>query len=1087
MDSFNVLEEHIDLSGNHILEASAGTGKTFAIQHLVARMLIEKEIPIEEILVVTFTRAATRELKERIKEVLLECVVELKKDSSQYKYPYLNNVDPQKAIRLLEYALLDYHNAAIFTIHGFCFRMLQEYAFEGDLSFDTQGNDKVPSHDKIRAIIKDFFRVAITPENYVAEQINIVMTKYQYEINNLVDGLLRVIEKGYTISAPEDFKNLLLEFCCVFKELQKAYPDIDLIEEFTSSAPLYKGMMLKGQIKPVLLGAAESLLVLWKQDALTKGDFNLCIGELSPIILGFDPENRSKRTKGSPTAFINDLYNQLSPIISQARSFENIFACMAYDCQQMVLETMDREEILSPDQILKTMKLNLSKESFVENVCKHFKAALIDEFQDTDPIQWDIFQKLFLEKNRNTCLYLVGDPKQSIYSFRNADIYTYLNACEMIGNDARCSLNVNYRSQPSLVDSLNKLFTSAKDFITLPGRQTIIPYERVLSPDGAQKKDFSDTEASLQFAVVRAEISSQKDFIDIEDRYFLPFIVQEIQKVHLNDGIAFDDMAVLVRDRYQAERLREFLRKYNIPSTLRRNSSLATSPALQAIKMVLMATLDPRDVGQIRLALGSPIIDWTSQDIQTLDEQSLFERVVVRFYELRQKLFEGGFAAFWGSLLDSSWHGHDEGTVLEHVVSKEFYNELQQSAELLMEVNDSRNLIDTINMWQTKPDDDSLKIRLEDTTGVNILTLHISKGLQFDVVFTLGLINRTKVQEVLFPCHQDGKVVLKPKDITSHDYTEYCQEIDAEKMRQLYVSMTRAKYRLYVPAIIDESHSINLGEASPMELFIQKLGGERAFQSEWSVVNLNDMTFNLIKLQEKAFKTIYKPQKIVIHSDNKAICSFSSLAKPKRHENVDLITPPHDFNATTKTPHSLPSGHETGTLLHDLCEHIRILPEYLPQRTKGTLFEPWNDVLAEIVYNAYQTPLGSFALDDVDPSLMRYEMEFTYSSNTIGFYKGFIDLFFLHDNKYYILDWKSNWLGPTNQYYHKDNIHQAMEEHDYYLQAKIYSEALSRYLGITEEIPFEGCFGGVYYLFLRGIDLDHGILHFNPMEVCTCQ
>ena len=217
---------------------------------------------------------------------------------------------------------------------------------------------------------------------------------------------------------------------------------------------------------------------------------------------------------------------------------------------------------------------------------------------------------------------------------------------------------------------------------------------------------------------------------------------------------------------------------------------------------------------------------------------------------------------------------------------------------------------------------------------------------------------------------------------------------------------------------------------------------------------------------------------------------------------------PHDFQNITKTIHTLPSGSETGTLLHSILEKIKWNdPEQwmatISQNIRGTLFSTWDSVFYEIITNAAKVPLSafyaSFHLSDINPSQNYREMEFLFPSNTFEFekfpelsqyrhyLKGVVDYIFEHEGMYYIIDWKSNWLGPNVNNYDQKAMEAAIQEHRYDLQAAIYTQALKKYLAVVEHRPFEECFGGTFYMFLRGISSGNetGIYYFYPEKVAA--
>ena len=436
-------------------------------------------------------------------------------------------------------------------------------------------------------------------------------------------------------------------------------------------------------------------------------------------------------------------------------------------------------------------------------------------------------------------------------------------------------------------------------------------------------------------------------------------------------------------------------------------------------------------------------------------------------------------------------------------------------------------------------EDDRIKVRQRnDNDAVNILTIHVSKGLEFDVVFALGLAKRTSPKEDLVPSRRNDRDCLLVCDPESEPYKEYKCEQDAEKMRQLYVAMTRAKYRLYVPVAIDLANkALVYGSASPVELFLARFAQEAVEEADLYVrienycteillekiaelpegvhvtaSRLNGHDFILKKEKDDAGKVeLLEPEEVVVPGSPVFVESFSSLMAftDKKSRKVEV---PLSWSEEQKTVYNLPAGSETGVKLHEIFEKLSfdklksvesfegVLPLIRPLLEGHEMME-WEQVIAEMVFKVLKTQLlkgvDAFCLADVSVGNMFKEMEFLFSSKADGieeegfrcsggYVKGFIDLVFLHQGKYYILDWKSNWLGPRLESYATESLEEAMEEHQYFLQAKIYSSALKRYLKLVESRPFEECFGGVFYLFLRGVDTDgdtlYGVYHCLSRE-----
>ena len=369
-NEFNVIDS--PLCGRKLIEASAGTGKTYSLIHIVLRLIVEERIPIERLLLVTFTKAATAELKMRVRELLIraqQAYEDCRNDDTRYDPTLIAlikkwrqaKIDPsvfQEAIDRLD-------DASICTIHSFCQKMLEEHKFSSSEGFDFEIGD---DSDLRREVIEEFLREALT------------------------------------VSDDDEFKKLLLDT-----------EPWDRILIALNSAPKNATVKLFDDLLFIDPKTGQHAKKEWKK---TDNQINL-----------------EKSLRSLLTQFI-----EIAPETLKRKKREN--------------------GIRSFDDLLLDMYEELDNRAFVERVQSRYDGILIDEFQDTDPIQYTIFKRLFLDED--SCaksVFFVGDPKQSIYRFRNADINTYLAAQADIGEI--CELKKNYRSSPTLLEGINRFFTES--------------------------------------------------------------------------------------------------------------------------------------------------------------------------------------------------------------------------------------------------------------------------------------------------------------------------------------------------------------------------------------------------------------------------------------------------------------------------------------------------------------------------------------------------------------------------------------------------------------------------------------------------
>lgn len=901
MPGFDVHDPALPLMEDHFIEASAGTGKTYTIEHLVLRFL-QAGIPLDQILVVTFTKAATRELAARIRA------------------------------RIVKAGMTPKEEARIFTLHGFCFHTLQQFALETGFPLDRE--EESDGFEQMRQIAADTLRTMAIP----SRQLDVLIRHYRGETQRLIDGL-----------ASTALRRLPIEGIRSFETIQAAY-----------------------QVYPGMAEELEALAPHFK-----KGPLPTSLEELPPELLTFHPENQKKRS----TAAYPDRLAKLMPLIEEMNDPLQIFARIA---QEVMRRAEEVEDLFTYDDLLRTMEKETEQPAFAQKVRRLYKVVLIDEFQDTDPVQWNIFSRLFLGE---VPLYLVGDPKQSIYRFRDADIYTYLTAKKQI--QRHVSLERNYRSQPQLVDALNHLLTAIPDFFPLPKWGEALSCPPVLS----------DPE--------KTGVGTLHFWKGEKETDFYPAIVEEI----VQSKLPLRECAVLVRDRHQAERIAQYCQQHNVPASVARTQPLNASPAVAVFEDLLASVRQPRRPGR---ALGSPLFGWDhTQILEQADAQ------VPLFLEWNALLEKEGMLALFYAVMEKQLP-----TLLTHPDGKWLYRDMAQLAA----------------HGEPWPDTPAAQSQREE--AVQILTIHMSKGLEFELVIPLGLISSTRVTREL---------VSTGSALVLSDTQPYLEELDAEKMRQFYVAVTRAKAHLRLPVLPPKARAV--GAASPMELFLGKYP---------HVIDFTEMPKEARRYTPPQI-ALTPPQEKVRSDPPRTIASFSSLAIKEE------LAPP-------QLPEGdLPPGPETGRLLHECFEQL----PFHPRQLRGTLLEPYTDRVAQIIETALHTPLlgpeGTFTLADVPRETWVTEMEFLYPSEQ-GYLKGYIDLFFAYRGYAYFLDWKSNLLNDYTQ----ASMEEAMRAYDYHLQADIYREAVQKYLCLFNP---QLSLGGMYYLFLRGLPEGVYLVELNKNKV----
>lgn len=843
------LAEHIyrcPLTGVTVIEASAGTGKTYSIQTLYLRLLVEAGFPVDGILVVTFTEAATEELRDRIRGILTKALsfvsgAGLEGDSDLDRIRAVCTCLPQRrpdepdetperlrVIRLAR-ALRDFDRASIFTIHGFCARTLSEQAFESASLFDMELTGS--GEDIRQETVCDWFR----RRTYVMPPLHhAVLKAAKWDIEQagrLAAELLRKPDACLTppaehvpdaalTAAAEILLNHLREneefiraefaraddaglFLAAFKRAWEVQLDI-----------LATCGRAGGVRTPLFPGAVRTFTAAAVAGALRKAKASAWLP--SPAMVRF-------------SALCDDWDETAEQwVLSVKHEFAEA-VCHEYALRKETLQVQTFDDLLL--RLRDALRDSRTAPALAARVRDAYGAALIDEFQDTDPVQYEVFRRLFIDGGRP--VFLVGDPKQAIYGFRNGDIFTYFSAREHA--DRGYTLRRNYRSEQALIEAVNVLFGSETPpgafatpdirYLTLEaqgkaenasllvaGKPDPEPFKIWFAESGDGKpltKSGHDFEASV-FATVTAEAAAllSDPHLTVGERRLTP-----------------NDIAVLVMTHQQALRLqRDFSRK-RIPTVLQATGSVFDSPEAFELLLLLRAIMNPSDGVFVRELLASSLLGWSPRDlVLVLDETACphdlrmrYENVCLVLRTARTSWHENSFVAAVDAVMDSL-------DIRCHLLSLEQgerrLTNLLQLIELIHEAARELRLgPGGIMTWlirqcceQTRDAGEEAEMRLEtDRQAVRIMTVFKSKGLQFPIVFAPWMWHRqarVSGRDLFVGYHRDdlegrpllldlagGETPVSP-GVTAAELAE--DEQLAEQLRLLYVALTRAVHRTYL-------------------------------------------------------------------------------------------------------------------------------------------------------------------------------------------------------------------------------------------------------------------------------------------------
>lgn len=1108
MKEFNILDRNLPIFGPHFLEASAGTGKTFTIEHLVARLILEVKEPIamEQILVVTFTREATRELKRRIRQNLQRLYKNIQEKNTELDYLKAilekGNDALLQAQERIESALIFFDNTSIYTLHSFCYKLIQEFAFETQNGFNLNDPDEYAYLSILQCAVKQVLCTEMKSPLYSPNQVHFLLSQYKSNPKQLLNHLMQVTKEDRKLDPFPSFLDLYQQFLCELPKLPSVC-NANFIKKVQQLSAVYKQMTDKSYVKE-----AEIWGRILETKTCTLAEFDALLMKNS-FLEKITESNRKIHVKASIftyTDLFKQLQNHLLPILQQAKDPKKNFLRLCALCQEKSQLLLQKADLCFPDTIVSRVHQALIEHpELKEQIQNKFQAIIIDEFQDTDKTQWQLFYQLFTPKTQTFCL--VGDPKQSIYAFRKADLYTYLAAAKILGKDHLRYLNTNYRSSSPLIEVLNKLLTKTRNWMPIP---TLRSYLDVYSVHSLSL-NLSYVTAPMHLFVAKSTYRKKAKWptISTENQQLFAFIAQEIKQLQTHYHTPKSKIAILVKDRYQAARVVSFLNNQGIAANFKRGIALTQSNAYFGFREVLTAVLDPTNSSKIKTALGTAIIGWTKQQLIQDWKHPCFIQAKLRFQILKTIWEEKGFSCFFHSLLHTYFD--PDISLLQKLLSSkqtEVYLDLTILAEMLIEQEMQGYLGISLlralnNMQNTLEESRFATPSQQEEDSVRVMTVFMSKGLEFDAVFALSLASRQKTPDYIAIKDQ-----LIPCDLKDPRCQLALEETDAEKMRQLYVALTRAKYHLYVPIILDQLQTqIELAEASPIELFLSNwLFQETNWQKIYTLIPTitQDSIASIISALQphitysictpielslhpstRVTPILIEPKEILLSISSEHWLSFTSLAQleKKQEKQISLFI-------EKNTLCSIPLGTETGNIIHHILEQCFKLCYHCPidshkisllihSLLQNTLLKDWQQVIQQTILSILKDPLLinqiSFSLSDLTSDQIQQEMEFVFPVKE-GMMKGFIDLCFEYQGKYYLLDWKTNYLGPDETAYSEEALITEMNRCNYLLQASIYATALKKHIKLFDSRAFADLFGGAIYYFIRG----KRFYHFYP-------
>ena len=1135
--------------GTTLIEASAGTGKTYTLCRIALQLTLQKRITLDRILAVTFTEAATEELASRIHELYQSCLRQL--ETGIYKEDLLKELASNDSLEVdsakddLRYSLEVFDEAPISTIHGFCRRSLESVALETRIPLDAEISQI--ENELIEQLQNEYIRQNILESSSALSAAFASQSDFEKRLRE-IGKQCSIHPEAVLRPTPEPIQLETLDRR--FASLPTSISDL-----LDSKADYLPHLNARSKVLKLLSGQDPTLERIASRSSILPSEFR-SLEELSS-------EKWLKAIKKSGKDLsIPPSINEIDLVLAQtAKAFQSLLFNYKRWLSERLTKAKSQANVVSFNDLLHLLWRALQndpEQSAANYIGSRYDAALIDEFQDTDRIQLKIARSLFGKGDHY--LFYIGDPKQAIYRFRGADIYAYFKAVGEKGLK-RIPLDRNFRSTPKLVEAVNHLFSNAASaFVD----------DRIVFKEAESARHDLAAEGGVaamtirQLALEASEIPSGSG----DYRRVLAELAANDFARRLNEHPALkaEDVTFLVNNKNEANELSEALLQRGIPSSIRADRSVFKTQEAEDLKQLLFALANPARNSFKRgvYACFKPGFDIAELSDDAFDESaaSFFDY----FGDWARSWYSANFDVAFNNLMDLLSAAQDDSSISD---SERRFTNFRQLAELLSEARDTERLSPRgLFNWLCRKESADVTEREEWQTRISsdegkpqIITVHKSKGLQFPIVILpfVGL-KRIRLQELAQSYHgSDEELVIDYAPEAESVSTQYSRREElAENGRLLYVALTRAEREVLLYLCPEE---ISRQSKLPAESSFARslLGPESPVSSDSVARTLQDLastskgvidfkqipcqTGEFVELTAKEARDEGQPvaarplrnrrqmpqpdrvvsfsalNKILLHDSDTSLDALQNAeAESDEIENAPIDTLEEEAQtdyATEISIFKLPKGTKTGDLLHLILERFdfsqadtlgRVVRAAFDElRFEGQEFEPILVAQIRALAKAeLESRYDTLSLEQLSSHCRVTELEFTYpvhgdikssiiatlESSELGvipkswvhslslsehgisasMLRGFIDLVFEHNNRFYIVDWKSNYLGPTPESYDQPAVLESMGEHNYFLQYLLYCVALKRYL--AWRFPgenFSDRFGGVFYIYVRGI------------------
>lgn len=842
----------IQFEGLHLIEASAGTGKTYTLSSLMVRIFLEKYLP-NQVIATTFTRAAAAELKSRIRARLIEVQQYLEplrtvlesdiytraaQESDPLKQHLLKTFAPRiaYACERLKLVIDQLDELFVGTLDSFSQKLLREFAFESGKIERAQITEDAKAYT--RQLIHDVLREWIQ-----SQPQHVIDALYSVGALKSVDHFVGMVESSLNFSSAHfklpDMPEIEL---AQLQQWQQQVQQIDLsalAQYFNLDGAYYShinGTSFRNNAFNKLF--CESLPQLLKAlaDPQNIQVFDGYLSDARETVFKFLDKLDSQKIFKKCPAEVSDGFYQHPTILhiqklchslkETQQQFEQLQVYLkAYLCievKKRLPQVLQQKGETTFAQQIKTLSEALKGEQgqrFAVFVQARYPLILVDEFQDTNQDQDDMLATIWRHPQRyqKGCMIMVGDRKQAIYGFRGGDMLTFLNAYQdiMSKQGREYKLIHNHRSVKELVEVVDVLFQRQMDF----GEQVLYdPIQAGSRPHPALIENEQVNPAPLRWLQLQ---DGNEQATQVAWKIQSLLNQAHLQQLYL-DGenhqvISEDDIAVLSRSHRQLDEVQYALERLGIRVNRPSKRSVFDSKIAQDVGALLTALLHPYDEAKLKRALLSRLFGFDLSQLVALEQSAEgLSHYIQQFDDIREMWLNQGFLAAWQRCLNQ-FEIWQQLVATQSKDNERAVVNLRHLTDILSQHSEHVQGIHNLYHWYLKqlhsPSDREweLEQKLSSEAGVQLMTIHQSKGLEFKIVFLLGAnkafseMQKTlnfSTTEIQIPetgqTRTQRVVAIADKNFLQQtELDQHQQRAQAEQNRLWYVALTRASHRVY--------------------------------------------------------------------------------------------------------------------------------------------------------------------------------------------------------------------------------------------------------------------------------------------------